>query len=77
MAMLILILTFHIHDVSRVPVIFFMKVLSNELSVFMMRIVNGRFAHHIMNTHRRRHKHLHDVDSKAKCQRIFCYPYSE
>jgi hypothetical protein len=30
-----------------------MKVLSNELGAFMMRIVNGRFAHHIMMTHRR------------------------
>jgi hypothetical protein len=30
-----------------------MKALSNELGTFMMRIVNGRFAHHIMKTHRR------------------------
>jgi hypothetical protein len=27
----------------------------------MMRIVNGKFAHHIMNTHRRLPKHLQDV----------------
>jgi hypothetical protein len=27
-----------------------MKMLSNELGAFMMRIANGRFAHHIMNT---------------------------
>jgi hypothetical protein len=45
---------------------FFLEALSNELGVFMMRIVNGKFAHHIMNTHRRRPKHLHDVDSKAR-----------
>ncbi len=36
------------------PAIFFMKVLSNELSAFMMRIVNGKFARYIMNMHRRR-----------------------
>jgi hypothetical protein len=30
-----------------------MKALSNELGAFMMRIGNGRFAHHIMNTHKR------------------------
>jgi hypothetical protein len=41
-----------------------MNALSNELSAFMMRIVNGRFACHIMNTHRRLPNHLHDVDSK-------------
>ncbi len=35
------------------PVNFFMKELSNELGAFMMRIVNGKFARHIMNTHRR------------------------
>jgi hypothetical protein len=38
-----------------------MKALSNGLGIFMMRIVNGRFAHHIMNMHRRLSKHLHDV----------------
>jgi hypothetical protein len=30
-----------------------MNALSNELSTFMMWIANGRFARHIMNTHRR------------------------
>jgi hypothetical protein len=26
-----------------------------------------------MNTHVRLPKHLHDVDSKARCRRIFCF----
>jgi hypothetical protein len=30
-----------------------MKALRNELSTFMMWIVDDRFALHIMNTHRR------------------------
>ncbi len=42
-----------------------MKALSNELGTFMMWIVNGKFARHIMNMDRRLPKHLHDVDSKG------------
>jgi hypothetical protein len=30
-----------------------MKALSKELGAFMMQIANSRFAHHIMNMHRR------------------------
>jgi hypothetical protein len=77
-AMHILNLTFHIHDVGRAlsPANFFMKALSNEVGTFMMWIVDGRFAHHIMNTHRRLAKCLNDVDSKARCQCIVYYPYS-
>jgi hypothetical protein len=55
---------------------FFRKALSNELGAFMMQIVNGTFAHHIMNMHRRLPEYLHDVDSKARCWRTFCYLYS-
>jgi hypothetical protein len=40
----ILNLTFHIHHVKWSPTIFFMKVLSNELSAFMVQIVVGKFA---------------------------------
>jgi hypothetical protein len=40
-----------------------MKVPSNEPSTFMMWIVDGRFACHIMNTHSRPFRHLHDMDS--------------
>ncbi len=44
------------------PIIFFM-VLSTELSAFMMPIVDGRFAYHIMNIHWRPGRQLHNVDS--------------
>ncbi len=56
--------------------IFFMKALSNKLGTFMMQIVDGRFAPHIMNTHRRLPRHLHDLDSKVRYWSIFYYPYS-
>jgi hypothetical protein len=56
---------------------FFMKLLSNELGVFMMRIVDDRFACHIMNTHSRLLRHLHDVNSNVRCWRILCCPYSK
>jgi hypothetical protein len=42
-----------------------MKAFSNELSIFMMQIVDSRFARHIMNAHRRPPRHLHDVDKKT------------
>jgi hypothetical protein len=44
-----------------------MNGLSNELGTFMMWIVNGKFARHIMNMDRRLPKHLHDVDNKGRC----------
>ncbi len=44
---------------------FIMKVLSNELGAIMLWIVNGRFAHHIMNTHGRPLSHLHDANSMS------------
>jgi hypothetical protein len=40
----ILNLAFHTHEQS--PAIFFMKAPNNELSAFMMRIIDNRFAHH-------------------------------
>jgi hypothetical protein len=40
-----------------------MKALGNELGAFMMRIVDGRLARHIMKTHMRLPGHLHDVDN--------------
>jgi hypothetical protein len=40
-----------------------MKALSNELGAFMMQMVDGRFAHHIMNMQGRLPIHLSDVDS--------------
>ncbi len=58
------------------PANFFMNALSNELGTFMMWIVTGKFARHIMNMDRRLPKHLHDVDSKGRCRCIFCYTYS-
>jgi hypothetical protein len=36
------------HSKSNTPI---MKVLSNQLGIFMMRIVAGRFARHVMNTY--------------------------
>jgi hypothetical protein len=36
-----------------------MKVLTNELRIFMMRIVESRFACHITNKHRRPPNHSH------------------
>jgi hypothetical protein len=40
-----------------------MKVLSNELGAFRMRITDYRFTRYIMNTHRRLPSHLHYVDN--------------
>jgi hypothetical protein len=50
-----------------------MKVLSNELGALLMLIVDNRFACHIMNTHSRLLRHLHEVDSNVRCWCIFCY----
>jgi hypothetical protein len=36
---------------SEEPCYFLLKALSNELSTFMMWVVDSRFAHHIMNMH--------------------------
>jgi hypothetical protein len=67
------------------PYYSFTEVPSNEQCTFMMRTVDGRFAHHIMNEDRRLPSHLRDVDSmrvvgvfaairicngKCKCQSI-------
>ncbi len=41
----------------------YMKVLSNELGAFVMWIVDGTFACHIMNTNTRPPSRLHDADT--------------
>ncbi len=44
------------------PIIFFINAISNDVE-FMMRTVDGRFTHQIMDTHRIPPVRLHDVDS--------------
>jgi hypothetical protein len=56
-------LTFNIGDISGALLFSFLKVLNDELNAFMMEIVDGSFACHIMNTHARSPMCLHDVDS--------------
>jgi hypothetical protein len=73
MAMHILTLKIYIHDVG--PAMFFIKVLSNELSTFVMLIVYCIFVCHIVNTHSRPLRHLHNVDSKVRSLRNICYLY--
>jgi hypothetical protein len=57
----ILTVTFHTCDIGGALLIS-LKALSNELGAFMIRIVDERFACHIMNTHWRLPSHLHGVD---------------
>jgi hypothetical protein len=75
MTMHILHLTFNIRDICRARAIFFVKAPSSERSAFMMWIVDGRFARHIMSMHSRPLKYLHDVDSNGRCLRISYYPH--
>jgi hypothetical protein len=42
-----------------------MQVLSSELGTFTMWIVDGRFAFHVMNMHRRPLSNLYDEDSMS------------
>jgi hypothetical protein len=49
-------LTFHVYD-DNGAVLFFYRAPSNELCAFMMQIVDGRFARHIMNEGRRLGSH--------------------
>ncbi len=61
----ILNLTFHVCDIDGALLFPSWRcfAMNNELSVFMMQIVNSRYLRNIMNTHSRPPRHLLDVDS--------------
>ncbi len=67
MAIHILSLTFHIHDVGRALLFSLWKHLQMNLAPLRWTVDSG-FARHIMITHSRPLRHFHDVYSKVRCR---------